>query len=193
MQRVYKRLKLVIPLTLMIEIMLLYFNCKSWVETGIVLLAVPFSLVGAVWLLWIMDYNLSIAVAVGMIALAGLDAETGVVMLLYLTLAYNDRKQKGQMNNSDDLKAAIHDGAVKRVRPKLMTVCAILLGLVPILWSHGTGADVMKRIATPMIGGVITSMILELLIYPVLFTFWKGFELRKIERDSAETQNKMHD
>jgi Cu(I)/Ag(I) efflux system membrane protein CusA/SilA len=138
-----------------------------------VLLAVPFSLVGAFWLLWLLGYNLSVAVWVGIIALAGVDAETGVVMLLYLDQAYEKAKSEGRMAGMADLQAAVEEGAVKRIRPKMMTVMAILLGLLPIMWSHGTGADVMKRIAAPMVGGVITSFVLELLIYPVIFTIWK--------------------
>jgi Cu(I)/Ag(I) efflux system membrane protein CusA/SilA len=134
---------------------------------------VPFSLVGAFWLLWLLGYNLSVAVWVGIIALAGVDAETGVVMLLYLDQSYDRFKQQGRMRNQRDLQEAIEDGAVKRIRPKMMTVMAILMGLLPIMWSHGAGADVMKRIATPMVGGVITSFVLELLIYPVIFAVWK--------------------
>lgn len=169
MERVKERLKIVIPLTLCLIILLLYMNTKSWTKTGIVLLAVPFSLIGAVWLMYFLDYNLSIAAWVGMIALLGLDAETGVFMLMYLDLAYEDRVKKGQMNSLDDLKSAVIEGAVHRVRPKLMTVAALFMGLIPIMWASGAGADVMRRIAAPMIGGLATSFILELIIYPVLF------------------------
>lgn len=176
MERVKERLKVVIPLTLILIIFLLFFNTKSWTKTGIVLLAVPFSLIGAVWFLVALDYNLSIAAWVGMIALLGLDAETGIFMLLYLDLAYDERVKKGQMNTLDDLKLAVIDGAVHRVRPKLMTVAALFMGLIPIMWSVGAGADVMKRIAAPMIGGLFTSFALELLIYPVLFYIWKAKE-----------------
>ncbi|MBI5676149.1 MAG: efflux RND transporter permease subunit [Nitrospirae bacterium] len=172
--KMHERLKLVIPLTLLIIFILLYFNTKSVTKTIIVLLAVPFSLVGSFWFLYILNYNLSIAVWVGMIALAGLDAETGVVMLLYLDLAYEQWKKEGKMNSKEDLKDAIMHGAVKRIRPKLMTVSVILAGLIPIMFSHGTGSDVMKRIAAPMIGGVITSEILELTIYPAIYMLWKG-------------------
>ena len=140
----------------------------------IVLLAVPFSLVGSFWLLYFLNYNMSIAVWVGIIALAGLDAETGVVMLLYLELAYEQWKREGRMRNADDLKDAIMFGAVKRIRPKIMTVSVILAGLIPIMFSHGAGSDVMKRIAAPMVGGVITSTILELVIYPAIYMIWKG-------------------
>ena len=173
MERVKERLKVVVPLTLILIIFLLYFNTKSWVKTGIVLLAVPFSLIGAVWLLYFLDYNLSIAAWVGMIALLGLDAETGVFMLMYLDIAYDDREKRGAMNNKKDLHDAVIEGAVHRVRPKLMTVMALFMGLIPIMWSVGAGADVMKRIAAPMIGGLFTSFILELLIYPVIFYIWK--------------------
>lgn len=179
MQRVKERLKLVIPLTLLLIIFLLHLNTKSWTKTGIILLAVPFSLIGAVWLLVFLGYNLSIAAWVGMIALIGLDAETGVFMLMYLDLAYDERKSKGQMNNTKDLHDAVIEGAVHRVRPKLMTVMALFMGLIPIMWSFGAGADVMKRIAAPMIGGLLTSFLLELLIYPVIFYIWKEKEINK--------------
>jgi Cu(I)/Ag(I) efflux system membrane protein CusA/SilA len=177
--KTHERLKMVIPLTLFIIFILLYFNTKSVIKTGIVLLAVPFSLVGSFWLLYILNYNMSIAVWVGIIALAGLDAETGVVMLLYLDLAYEKWKKNGKMATAADLKEAIMYGAVKRIRPKIMTVSVILAGLIPIMFSHGTGADVMKRIAAPMIGGVITSTILELIIYPVIYMIWRGRSLVK--------------
>ncbi|QDK42365.1 CusA/CzcA family heavy metal efflux RND transporter [Bacteriovorax stolpii] len=174
MERVKERLKIVIPITLLLIIFLLHFNTKSWVKTAIVLLAVPFSMIGAVWLLVALGYNLSIAAWVGMIALLGLDAETGVFMLMYLDLSFDERVKKNQMNSLDDLKHAVVEGAVHRVRPKLMTVAALFMGLIPIMWSIGAGADVMKRIAAPMIGGLFTSFLLELLIYPVVFYIWKG-------------------
>jgi Cu(I)/Ag(I) efflux system membrane protein CusA/SilA len=173
MERVKERLKVVIPITLALIIFLLFFNTKSWIKTGIVLLAVPFSLIGAVWLLVALGYNLSIAAWVGMIALLGLDAETGVFMLMYLDLAFDDHVKRGQMKNLSDLRSAVIEGAVHRVRPKLMTVAALFMGLIPIMWSVGAGADVMKRIAAPMIGGLLTSFLLELLIYPVIFFIWK--------------------
>jgi Cu(I)/Ag(I) efflux system membrane protein CusA/SilA len=173
-----ERLKLVIPLTLLIIFVLIFFNTKSVTKTVIVLLAVPFSLVGSFWLLYLLNYNLSIAVWVGIIALAGLDAETGVVMLLYLDLAYERWKKEGRLKGIRDLKEAIMFGAVKRIRPKVMTVSVILAGLVPIMFSHGTGSDVMKRIAAPMVGGVITSMIMELVIYPTIYLLWKGREFK---------------
>ncbi len=173
MQRAKARLKIVIPVTLLLVVVLLYFNTRSAPKIVIVLLAVPFSLIGAFWLVYLLGYNLSVAVWVGIIALAGVDAETGVVMLLYLDQAYDRFKAEGRMNSLADLQKAVEDGAVKRIRPKMMTVMAILLGLLPIMWSHGAGADTMKRIAAPMVGGVITSFLLELLIYPVIFTLWR--------------------
>jgi len=175
-----QRLKVVVPLTLLIIFVLIYINTRSALKTFIVLLAVPFSLVGAFWLLFILHYNMSVAVWVGLIALAGLDAETGVVMLLYLDNAWEKFRAEGRMNSVADLDAAVKEGAVQRIRPKIMTVCAILFGLLPILWSPVTqaGADVMKRIAAPMIGGVVTSAILELLIYPVIFVLWKSRGLK---------------
>jgi len=173
MLRVKERLKIVLPLTFFIICFLLYFNSKSVVKTGIVLLAVPFSLIGAVWLLYILHYNISIAVWVGMIALMGLDAETGVFMLLFLDLSYHEAVEKGRMKTQEDLEDAIIHGAVKRVRPKLMTVMAAFMGLLPIMWSIGTGADMMKRIAAPMVGGLFTSFILELLVYPAVYAIWK--------------------
>jgi Cu(I)/Ag(I) efflux system membrane protein CusA/SilA len=139
-----------------------------------VLLAVPFSLIGAVWLLWALDYHLSVAVWVGIIALAGLDAETGVVMLLYLSLSWEERRRRGGPLAAADLEEAVVDGAARRIRPKLMTVLTTFIGLVPILWSTGAGADVMKRIAAPMVGGLASSFLLELLVYPAVFALWKG-------------------
>jgi Cu(I)/Ag(I) efflux system membrane protein CusA/SilA len=174
MERAEERLKVVLPLTLLLVVLLLYLNTKSIVETGIVLLAVPFSLIGAVWLLFILDYNLSVAVWVGLIALAGLDAETGVIMLLYLTLSERRAREKGAMNTESDLTKAIVEGAAGRVRPKLMTVMTTMCGLTPLLWSTGAGADVMKRIAAPMVGGLGTSFLLELTVYPAVFAIWKS-------------------
>ncbi|MDA1054710.1 MAG: efflux RND transporter permease subunit [Planctomycetota bacterium] len=180
MQRAKLRLMYVIPLTLVVIIVLLYFSTRSVVKVSIVLLAVPFSLIGAFLLLYLLGYHLSVAVWVGIIALAGVDAETGVVMLLYLDVAYHKWKDEGRMRDLDDLENAILEGAVQRVRPKMMTVMAILMGLLPIMWSSGAGADVMKRIAAPMVGGVVTSFILELLIYPAIFSIWKSWtEMRK--------------
>lgn len=168
------KLLLIVPLTLLLVAVLLYFSTRSLVETAIVLLAVPFSLVGAVWLLWLLDYHLSVAVWVGLIALAGLDAETGVIMLLYLTMAHRTWHSEGRIRTRADLTEVIVEGAAKRIRPKLMTVLAAMVGLLPVLWSDGTGADVMKRIAAPMVGGLVTSFLLELTVYPALFALWKG-------------------
>jgi Cu(I)/Ag(I) efflux system membrane protein CusA/SilA len=177
MLKAQQRLMIVIPLTLLIIVLIIYLNTRSAIKTAIVMLAVPFSLVGAVGILALLNYNLSVAVWVGIVALAGLDAETGVVMLLYLDLAYEDWKKRGLMNNVSQLRDAIYHGAVKRVRPKAMTAAVIIAGLLPILWSHGTGADVMKRIATPMIGGVVTSTIMELAVYPAIFYLWRSRRL----------------
>jgi len=160
--------------------LLLYFNTQSVTKTLIILLAVPFSAIGAIWFLYLLGYNMSIAVWVGLIALMGVDAETGMFMLLYLDLAYNDAKAKGRMRNWNDLREAIVEGAVKRLRPKVMTVGVMFMGLVPIMWSTGAGADVMKRIAAPMIGGIFTSFILELVVYPAVYAIWKwNFGLKR--------------
>ena len=173
MLRVRERLKIVIPITLFLIFILLYMNTKSPVKALIVLLAVPFSMVGAVWFLYLLDYNMSIAVWVGIIALMGLDAETGVFMLLFLDMSYNDMARQGKMRTKADLDEAIVYGAVKRIRPKMMTVAALFMGLLPIMWSMGSGADMMKRIAAPMIGGIFTSFIMELLVYPPIYSIWK--------------------
>jgi Cu(I)/Ag(I) efflux system membrane protein CusA/SilA len=181
-----RRLKVVVPFTLLIIFVLIYLNTKSAVKTAIVLLAVPFSLVGAFWFLYLLGYNMSVAVWIGLIALAGLDAETGVVMLLYLDHAWDKFRGLGRMNTMGDLRLAVIEGAVQRIRPKIMTICAILFGLLPIMWSPATqsGADVMKRIAAPMIGGVVTSGVLELLIYPVIYVLWRRRHLPKEARNS---------
>ena len=180
MQRAGRRLVYVIPLTLLVIFVLLYFSTRSLTKVCIVFLAVPFSLMGAFLLLWLLGYNLSVAVWVGIIALAGVDAETGVVMLLYLDHAYDRRKKEGRMNGIKDLEEGVMEGAVQRVRPKMMTVMAILMGLLPIMWSTGTGSDMMKRIAAPMVGGVVTSFLMELLIYPAIYTIWKWWaEVRR--------------
>ena len=175
MIRVKERLKVIVPITFFLIILLLYANTRSWQKTLIILLAVPFSGVGAVWFLYLLHYNISIAVWVGLIALLGVDAETGIFMLLYLDLAYETAKKEGRMNTFEDLRAAIHHGAVKRVRPKIMTVACLLLALLPIMLSStaNAGADVMKRIAAPMLGGIITSFAMELLVYPAIFAIWK--------------------
>ncbi|MHC5007949.1 MAG: efflux RND transporter permease subunit, partial [Planctomycetota bacterium] len=173
MQAARARLLVIVPMAAVLIIVLLYMATHSWLRVGIVLLAVPFSLVGALWLLYWLDYNLSLAVWVGIIALAGLDAETGLVMLLYLDRSFERFKAEGRMRNTDDLWYAIHDGAVQRIRPKTMTVMTTLFALVPLLWASGAGADTMRRLAVPMIGGLSTSFLGELLVYPVLFWFAK--------------------
>ena len=178
LERARAKLKIVIPVTLLIVFILIYMSTRSLIETGIVLLAVPFSLIGAIWLLYLLDFHMSVAVWVGLIALAGLDAETGVVMLLYLTLAHRRRQEEGRLHTHQDLEDAIVEGAAKRVRPKLMTVLTMMIGLIPVLWSTGAGADVMKRIAAPMVGGLATSFLLELTVYPALFAIWKRRGLR---------------
>jgi Cu(I)/Ag(I) efflux system membrane protein CusA/SilA len=180
MERVREKMKVVLPITLFLVFALLYVNTKSLPKTLIVLLAVPFSAVGAVWLLYALGYHMSIGVWVGLIALLGLDAETGVFMLLYLDLAYDQARREGRMRDAGDLREAILHGAVKRVRPKVMTVACAFFGLVPIMWSSGTGADVMKRIAAPMIGGLFTSFLMELLVYPAVYLLWRWHgELKK--------------
>jgi Cu(I)/Ag(I) efflux system membrane protein CusA/SilA len=180
MQRVRERLTIVLPLTLFLIIMLLYVNTKSLTKTTIIILAVPFSAVGAIWLLHLLNYNMSIGVWVGLIALLGVDAETAVFMLLYLDLAHDQAKAEGRLRSLRDLQDAIMHGAVKRIRPKFMTVATMFMGLAPIMWSVGTGADVMKRIAAPMLGGIFTSFILELVVYPAIYEVWKwNFELKK--------------
>ncbi len=185
MQAAKKRLMVVVPLAAVLIVLLLYMATNSWLRVCIVMLAVPFSLVGAIWLLYFMDYNLSLAVWVGVIALAGLDAETGLVMLLYLDNSFERFRADGRMRDQNDLWHAIHDGAVKRIRPKTMTVCAIFAGLLPLLWASGAGADTMRRLAVPMIGGVSTSFILELLIYPVIFYIAKRVAMRREFRSHA--------
>jgi Cu(I)/Ag(I) efflux system membrane protein CusA/SilA len=180
MERVRERLLIVVPVTLFLILLLLYLNTQSLVKTMIIILAVPFSAVGAIWLLYILGYNMSIGVWVGLIALLGVDAETGVFMLLYLDIAYEKARSEGRLKSLRDLQEAILDGAVKRIRPKFMTVAAMFLGLAPIMWSTGVGADVMKRIAAPMIGGIFTSFILELVVYPAIYEVWKWhFEVKK--------------
>ncbi|MEW6744722.1 MAG: CusA/CzcA family heavy metal efflux RND transporter [Planctomycetota bacterium] len=180
MIRVRERLTVVVPITIFMIFVLLYMNTKSAVKSSIVLLAVPFSAIGAVWALYLLGYNTSIAVWVGIIALMGLDAETGVFMLLFLDLAYWDAVRAGKMRTFADLTEAIIHGAVKRIRPKMMTVSCAFIGLLPIMWSAGTGADMMKRVAAPMMGGLITSFILELLVYPAIYAVWKWrFEMKQ--------------
>jgi Cu(I)/Ag(I) efflux system membrane protein CusA/SilA len=178
MQRASRMLRVVVPITLAIIFLLLYLNFRSMVESALVMLSLPFALVGGVWLMWLLHYNMSVAVAIGFIALAGVAAETGVVMLIYLDNAYRHREDRGLLRGRADVDAAIQEGAVERVRPKMMTVTAIMAGLIPILWSQGTGADVMKRIAAPMVGGMLTSTVLTLVVIPAVYSLWR-------ERDVA--------
>jgi Cu(I)/Ag(I) efflux system membrane protein CusA/SilA len=173
LERVKARLSVVVPLTLAVIALLLYLTFRTTAETAMVMLSLPFALVGGVWAMWLLDYNLSVAVAVGFIALAGVAAETGVVMLLYLDHAWRDVSRHGRTPTELELRAAVEYGAVNRLRPKLMTVAAIMLGLLPALWSHGAGAEVMQRIAAPMVGGMVTSTVLTLLVIPVLYYLWR--------------------
>ena len=182
MQRASRTLRVVVPITLAIIFGLLYFNFRSVTESAIVMLSLPFALVGGVWLMWLLGYNMSVAVAVGFIALAGVAAETGIIMLIYLDHAYRERAAAGTLGDRADVDAAIEHGAVERVRPKMMTVTAIMAGLVPILWSQGTGADVMKRIAAPMVGGMLTSTVLTLVVIPAIYSLWKERELTRADR-----------
>jgi len=179
MQRAQKRLQMVVPVTLLIIFMLLYLNFRNVTESLIIMLSLPFALVGGIWLIWMSGYNMSVAVGVGFIALAGVAAETGVVMLLYVDNAYKDRLMRGKMNSRKDLHEAIVHGAVERVRPKLMTVTTTIMGLLPIMWGHGTGSQVMKRIAAPMVGGLITSTVLTLMVIPAVYYVWRGHKLSK--------------
>jgi Cu(I)/Ag(I) efflux system membrane protein CusA/SilA len=181
-------LRYVVPITLLIIFGLLYLNFRSVTESAIVMLSLPFALVGGVWLMWLLDYNMSVAVAIGFIALAGVAAETGVIMLIYLDHAYADRVASKEMRNRTDVDSAITHGAVERVRPKMMTVTAIMAGLIPILWSQGVGADVLKRIAAPMVGGMVSSTILTLVVIPAIYSLWKEHALpsaRAGARDAA--------
>jgi Cu/Ag efflux pump CusA len=186
MARVKEKMKAVIPLTLFVVFMLIFLNTKSFPKTAIVLMAVPFSAVGAIWLLYALGYNMSIAVWVGLIALLGLDAETGIFMLMYLDISHGERVAAGTLNTHEDLNEAILHGAVQRVRPKVMTVACAFFGLVPIMWSAGAGADVMKRIAAPMIGGLFTSFLMELLVYPAIYLLWRERSLPRAEHAGDE-------
>ncbi len=183
MERAQERLKIVIPITLVVIFLLLFFNFKNVQESIIVMLSLPFSLVGGIWFMYLLGYNFSVAVGVGFIALAGVAAETGVVMLIYLDHAYDDRKYKGAMRSLKDLYEAIIEGAVERVRPKMMTVMAIMAGLIPIMWGHGTGSQVMKRIAAPMIGGMVSSTLLTLIVIPAIYYLWKSHEVKRLAED----------
>ena len=189
MQRVKERLKLVVPITLFLICLLLYFNTRSITKTAVVLLAVPFSAVGAIWFLYFAGYNMSVAVWVGMIALLGIDAETGVFMLLYLDLAYEEAKREGRLNSLGELRAAIVYGAAKRLRPKFMTFATMCVGLFPIMWGTGAGSDVMKRIAAPMVGGIFTSFLLELLVYPAIYEVWRWGQFPQILRGNQSIES----
>jgi Cu(I)/Ag(I) efflux system membrane protein CusA/SilA len=188
MQRMRKRLLLVVPLTILLIVVMLYLNFRSVGQTAIVMLSLPFAATGSLWAIYLLGYNFSAAVWVGIIALSGLAAETGVVMIVYLDEAFHRYKSEGRMNTMEDLFAAITDGAVQRVRPKLMTVATTLIGLMPLMWTHGSGGDVMRRIAAPMIGGLITSTILTLEIVPAIYSFWRQ---RQIGRDSSSAPAQM--
>jgi Cu(I)/Ag(I) efflux system membrane protein CusA/SilA len=179
MQRARARLALIVPVTLLLIVVILYVHTHSVVKTLMVLAAIPFSLVGSIWILDLLDYNWSIAVWVGIIALAGLATETGVVMLLYVDLAFERWRKEGKMATFADLAEAVEEGAVQRIRPKMMTVVTVLVALVPILWATGTGADVMRRIAAPMVGGVVTSFLAELVVFPAMYFLWKARRLEK--------------
>jgi Cu(I)/Ag(I) efflux system membrane protein CusA/SilA len=179
MEKARKTLNIIVPVTLVIIFLLLYFHFNNIVESAIVMASLPFAVVGGVWLLYLLEYNLSVAVVVGFIALAGLAAETGVVMLVYLDTSYRNRARAGKMRSAKDLEGAIMEGAAERVRPKLMTVATTLMALMPIMWGTQTGSEVMKRIAAPMVGGLISSTILTLIIIPVVYDIWKRWELRK--------------
>jgi Cu(I)/Ag(I) efflux system membrane protein CusA/SilA len=183
-ERVRQRLTLVIPVTLAIILFLLYANTRSMVKTAIITLAVPFSAVGALWLVYLLGYNMSIAVWVGIIALLGIDAETGVFMLLYLDLAYEKAKREYGRLARAQLYEAIVEGAAKRLRPKFMTFATMSIGLIPVLWSVGAGSQIMKRIAAPMVGGIVTSFLLELLVYPAIYASWRE---RELDREAAES------
>jgi Cu(I)/Ag(I) efflux system membrane protein CusA/SilA len=179
MQRANRTLRIVVPITLGIILLLLYVNFRSLTESLIVMLSVPFALVGSVWLLWALDYNLSVAVWVGLIALAGVAAEIAVVLLVYLDEAYRRHGREGRLRNRSELFEAVREGAGERVRPVLMTATAITAGLLPILWGGGTGATVMKRIAAPMVGGMVSATLLTLLIVPALYALWREWQMRK--------------
>jgi Cu(I)/Ag(I) efflux system membrane protein CusA/SilA len=181
-RRINQRLLTVVPLTLLFVAGLLYWSTRSAAKTGLILLAVPFSAIGAIWSLFLLDYAMSPAVWVGLIALLGVDAETGTFMVLYLDLAWQKRVAEGQMRTPEDLRQAVLAGAVRRIRPKFMTIATMFLGLLPILWSTGAGAEVMKRIAAPMVGGLATSFLMELIVYPVLYERWKSRALVSVAR-----------
>ena len=182
-----KRMRVVVPITLILVIILLYLNFRNITETLIVLISVPFALVGSIWLMYFLGYNFSTATWVGIIALVGLATETGIMMVLYLDHAYERRKKAGKMRDLNDVIWAHMEGTVQRLRPKLMTVGTTMIGLVPILWATGTGADVMKRIAAPMVGGLISSTFLTLEILPVVYTYWRNWQIKRDRRKGLIT------
>ena len=188
MQRVAQKLRVVIPVTLAIIFLLLYLNFRSTDKSLIVMLALPFSLVGGVWFLWLLGYNTSVAVWVGFIALAGVAAETGVVMMIYLDEAFERRRLEGRMVTKKDVSDAVRHGALERLRPVVMTVTAIIAGLAPILWSAGTGADVMKRVAAPMVGGMITATMLTLVVIPAIYQLWRGVQVTRRPDETANIE-----
>src|SRR5581483_2573256 len=185
-ERVRQRLMWIVPVTIVSILFLLYLNTRSAVKTMIVILAVPFSAVGAIWFVYLLGYNMSIAVWIGIIALLGIDAETGVFMLLYLDLAYEKAKSETARLTREQLYQAIVEGAAKRLRPKFMTFATMSIGLIPILWSTGTGSEIMKRIAAPMVGGILTSFLLELLVYPAVYAVWRGREIAQLPRSPEQ-------
>jgi Cu(I)/Ag(I) efflux system membrane protein CusA/SilA len=184
MQRAKTQMQLVIPATLALIFLLLYFNFQSVGETLIVMASLPFALIGGIWFIYALGYNMSVAVAIGFVALGGVAAETGVVMLIYLDHAWSAQRARTERPTVRDLYNAIVEGAVERVRPKMMTVTAIMAGLLPILWGNGTGASVMKRIAAPMVGGMISSTVLTLIVIPAVYSLWKERSLSALSRAS---------
>jgi len=191
MQRVAQRLRVVVPITIGIIFLLLYLTFRGVAESLIVMLLLPFSLVGGIWFLWLLDYNTSVAVWVGFIALAGVAAETGVVMLIYLDEAFHNRSATGKMKSATDVAAAVREGALERLRPKMMTVLAIMAGLAPILWSRGTGADVMKRIAAPMVGGMVSATVLTLVLIPAVYLIWRRWQVARIAQPTKTVAPQM--
>ncbi len=193
MQRAQQRLRVVVPITLIIIFLLLYFNFRNMTESLIVMLTLPFSLVGGIWFMYILGYNMSVAVGVGFIALAGVTAEIGVIMLVYLDQAHFRRRDHGNLNSIEDVHSGILEGTTLRVRPIMMTVSAIIAGLLPILWGHGTGSQVMKRIAAPMVGGMISSTILTLLVIPTIYFFWKGWKFRREQKEIGRNKETIEE
>lgn len=191
LERAKARLRIVVPVTIFLIFVLLYMNFRSVTRSLIVLLSVPFGVIGAIVYLYLLKYHLSVAVWVGIIALAGVAAETGVIMIIFLDEAYERWQREGRLHSMADLHLAIIEGAVQRVRPKVMTASAILIGLLPIMWSHGSGADVMKRIAAPMIGGMVSSTLLTLVVIPVMYALWRGRTLPAEAPVEAEAEKRL--